>query len=267
MGKEVLFNIQRSLGMNPKIIDLIHEKPRYHLNGHGHECGSFKASRDSWSYSKLIEKILKIFSQRNSLDEFVLYDLGAGSSLTTLSAINSTSILPKKIVAIDINGEAILSSKVNVEIEGYSSLYSFQEVSLSDYINESSGLPYAIVSNPPYISCQRDLEYNPCFSAINGGPDGLKFYKQILKNKIHPIGTLLGLHLSSLTFLKGFMDMIQGDYNIIDIDIFKVPFGLYTSQDEVKNYLLDLRKLNKVFFEERDGSFEYFIISLVLEKI
>lgn len=104
-------------------------------------------------------------------------DIGTGSGAIAVSIAKFTDT---KVTAIDISQRALTIAKENAEKNGVS--VKFIE---SDLFAEVTGRFDLIVSNPPYI--EKDIiktldpgvkDYEP-LSALDGGIDGLDFYRKI----------------------------------------------------------------------------------------
>jgi release factor glutamine methyltransferase len=129
----------------------------------------------------LVETVIKIASgSRPQASGCKIMDIGTGSGNI---AISLAKILKNcKIVAIDISQEAINVARGNALLNGVVDKISF--------INQDffSPQPFSfdfIVSNPPYIptleinTLQPEISYEPRI-ALDGGRDGLDFYRRII---------------------------------------------------------------------------------------
>ena len=113
----------------------------------------------------------------------VLLDLCTGSGCISVAVLNNRPDVTA--VAVDISGEALEYAKKNAEYHNISSSR-LKLVNADIYEYVPTIFPDVIVSNPPYIkSC--DMETlspevkNEPFIALDGGHDGLDFYKLIAK--------------------------------------------------------------------------------------
>ena len=110
-------------------------------------------------------------------------DLCTGSGCIGISI--AKSIQNVQILATDISKEAIEVAKKNAILNNVEQKIEFVCSNLFENINEKQ-FDY-IVSNPPYIEKNKIKELskevqNEPELALNGGEDGLQFYKEILKN-------------------------------------------------------------------------------------
>lgn len=117
-----------------------------------------------------------------------LLDIGTGSGAI---AVSLAYYLPQsRLVAIDISQEALDRAEKNAIKHGVSHRIDFKRSDMFAALEADSYQDYfdIIVSNPPYIKSQdieglmpevRDFEPR---TALDGGADGLKFYRQIAEN-------------------------------------------------------------------------------------
>lgn len=127
----------------------------------------------------LVEETLKII-QKNNNENVEVLDLCTGSGAIAISIAHyckktklTASDISKK--ALEIGRKNAISNNVDVK---------FIESNLFDKIQEKKF--DIIVSNPPYIKTEvisildKEVQQEPCI-ALDGGKDGLVFYKQIIK--------------------------------------------------------------------------------------
>lgn len=127
----------------------------------------------------LIEEIIKV-KQEN----MKILDIGTGSGAI---AISLAKFIPNaKITAIDISEKALEIAKENARLNKQENQIKFIKSNLFESVNERD---YdIIVSNPPYIKKEviPTLDINvknfEPLTALDGGDDGLFFYKEITKS-------------------------------------------------------------------------------------
>lgn len=108
-----------------------------------------------------------------------ILDLGTGSGCI---AITIARKLPgSDVTGVDISEDALSIAKENAKLNGVR--VKFLHTELFKGLSKKYDL---IISNPPYIpsdqirSLQPELKYEP-FIALDGGNDGLEFYRKIIK--------------------------------------------------------------------------------------
>ena len=126
----------------------------------------------------LVEKALKIISGRAAR----IMDMGTGSGCIAISLAKFSP--DSKIDAVDISKDALEIARENAEKNGVK--INFIQADLFN-IECSRNAYDLIISNPPYVSTaeiaklQPEIAYEPRLS-LDGGRDGLEFYRRISKN-------------------------------------------------------------------------------------
>ncbi len=128
----------------------------------------------------LVEEVISI---SKNIPNPIILDLCTGSGAIAISL--AKYIKNTKIYATDISEKAIEIAEKNAEFNGVINNIEFIE---SDLFTRLKNLKFdIIVSNPPYIEerelkkLPKDVQNEPQI-ALNGGKDGLKFYREILEN-------------------------------------------------------------------------------------
>lgn len=141
----------------------------------------------------LVERAAEILPEKA---KFI--DLGTGSGCISISLLAMRPDL--RGVAADISQGALDVSRRNSIRNGVSDRLDFLELDmLSDSLWESGDVFDAIISNPPYIPTVQLSELDPELSyepsrALDGGCDGLVFYRKIIENAhkiLAPEGVIL----------------------------------------------------------------------------
>ena len=133
----------------------------------------------------LVEEVLKYVNQidKTKSSKIKILDLctGSGAIAVSLAKYNDNC----EITATDISNKAIQIAKLNAEKNLVHTKINFIESNMFENLPKTQ---YdIIVSNPPYIETETILSLSPEVQkepllALDGGCDGLKFYKIILKN-------------------------------------------------------------------------------------
>ena len=128
----------------------------------------------------LVEEVIKI---AENIPNPVILDLCTGSGAIAISL--AKYIKNVHICAIDISSKALEIAKKNAELNGVKNNIDFIESNLFDKIKDKKF--DIIVSNPPYIETEtikrlsKDVQNEPKI-ALDGGKDGLDFYRKISEN-------------------------------------------------------------------------------------
>ncbi len=127
----------------------------------------------------LIETIISnLKNQKKPVD---ILDIGTGSGII---AITLKKEINSNVTAVDISEEALIIARKNAE--HLNTEIVFQKSNLFENIDKKKF--DIIVSNPPYIKTgvieelEPEVKENEPILALDGGIDGLKFYRDIISN-------------------------------------------------------------------------------------
>ena len=128
----------------------------------------------------LVEEVINIAKK---IENPIILDLCTGSGAIAVSLAKYVNNV--KIFATDISPKALEIAKKNAEFNGVKNNIDFIE---SDLFNKIKNLKFdIIVSNPPYIETDeikkltKDVQNEP-IQALDGGKDGLTFYRKIAED-------------------------------------------------------------------------------------
>ena len=119
-----------------------------------------------------MEEVLKVAKKEDKI-----LDLCTGSGIIGISL--AKNLLSDNIVAVDISDTALKVSKLNAKNQNVN--VSYIKSDLFENVNDKFDI---IVSNPPYIETEtikelsEDVQKEPII-ALDGGADGLDFYRKI----------------------------------------------------------------------------------------
>lgn len=161
------------------------EPVAYILGKKGFMDYEFKVTRDTLiprpETELLVENLIRLNREKGPRR---ILDIGCGSGAIIDSLLGG---LPEATgVAVDINPGAVAVTKENAETIGVADRL---EVRASDLYARVPGDPkfQVVVSNPPYIpegdlaGLQQEVQKEPR-AALDGGKDGLDFYRRILQD-------------------------------------------------------------------------------------
>ncbi len=131
----------------------------------------------------LVETVLKTAQKENFQN---VIDMCTGSGCIAISlALNGI----KSVTACDISFGALSTAKKNAEYNNASDKIQFIQGDLFENVDKSQKYN-AIVSNPPYIPTEdisnlmREVRDNEPLTALDGGKDGLDFYRRITNDSL-----------------------------------------------------------------------------------
>ena len=144
------------------------------------------------------EVLVEAVSERIGGEPLTLWDIGCGSGCIGISLAYLHPNL--KVLELDIAEEALDAAKTTVVRYGLQDRISFH---LHDILSGMPNLPKPdiIVSNPPYIpsqdieSLQKEVRIFEPRRALDGGEDGLLFYRFIAKHAPLSTGGLLAFEI------------------------------------------------------------------------
>ncbi len=152
---------------------------------------------------------------------FIL-DIGTGSGCIPVALVKAVEGC--QVVAVDISETALLYARRNTEMNAVSGRISLMERDMFWYMDETADRFDVITSNPPYIpsfmldQLPMDVRQEPLL-ALDGGPDGLHFYRQIVPKALRLLkdGGLLAMEfgdgqrkeLENLFIITGGWDKIR----------------------------------------------------------
>ena len=129
----------------------------------------------------LIDTILKLISDKAA--HLNILDIGTGSGNIAITL--ATLLKNSKITALDISLQALETAIINAKQHQVSNQITFLQSNIFSKVTEKFDL---IISNPPYIKTSdinklaHDVKCYDPISALDGGVDGLEFYKNIAAN-------------------------------------------------------------------------------------
>jgi len=190
MDKELTLNLGQALAASEVFKRRIIGEPLQYILGSSEFMGlDFKVNKNVLiprpETEIVVETVINIVRKFESsiVRKLRILDLGTGSGCIAVSlAKNLTSI---EITATDISKEALEVAKDNALLHGVADKINFIQSDLFANSQLRASSCELIISNPPYV-CSGDIEtlaaeisHEPEI-ALDGGADGLNFYRKIL---------------------------------------------------------------------------------------
>lgn len=128
-----------------------------------------------------------------------IFEVGSGSGCI---AVSLAKLLPKAtVVSVDISPDAIKVAQKNAEANGVADRVEFVRCDIFDGFLDFAKDADAVVSNPPYIPKadidgldQKVKDFEPV-GALDGGDDGLDFYRFMCRNTPQRSGSYLAFEV------------------------------------------------------------------------
>ncbi len=130
----------------------------------------------------LIETLLKLQAEVSPGQARRLLDIGTGSGI--IAVVAAREITDCQVTATDLSADALVVARENADTHDVSDQINFIQGDLFAEVPET--LYDFIVSNPPYIETKRlpdlmpDVRNFEPTAALDGGVDGLDFYRRII---------------------------------------------------------------------------------------
>ena len=167
----------------------------------------------------LIDKVIKDISDKNS--DITFAEVGVGSGI--ISIMLAKALPNAKFIAVDISEAALEIARINIEKFGLSKRIEVRHGSLLNPISEH--IDY-LVSNPPYIANNAELETNLSYepqNALFGGEIGDEIIRELLDEVLRR-----------------------------DINFFTCEIG-YDQKDKIANYLNKEPRISLDFYKDLSG--------------
>ncbi|MDI6764791.1 MAG: peptide chain release factor N(5)-glutamine methyltransferase [Thermodesulfobacteriota bacterium] len=132
---------------------------------------------------RLVEESLSILAKISSKKIPSVLELGTGSGAIAISLAKEVKNI--FLVATDLSGDALMVAKENAKQAGVSDKIGFVKGDLLSPFHQGETFDL-ILSNPPYISdseisdLSREVRDHEPLIALNGGKDGLEFYRKLI---------------------------------------------------------------------------------------
>jgi release factor glutamine methyltransferase len=231
LNKELRLDKQRYSWISSVLKRRTHGEPLQYILGKTEFMGlEFKVNRDVFIPRQeteiLVETVLKMVSSiKYQVSSINILDLGTGSGCI---AVSLAKFIPyAKITTLDISLEAIKIARENAVLNNVGDKIEFVHSDLFAQYAIRNTQYDIIVSNPPYIPTieierlQPEVRYEPRM-ALDGGRDGLAFYRKIIRNSAHYLKEK-GLLMMEMGFnqREALEDIFQDSWNFKVIEVVK----------------------------------------------
>ncbi len=221
----------------------------------------FKTIHDSLMYSMMIEELLKTVPDGRVS---TMVDLGAGSSMPTIRALSRVSQHKNlKVIAVDIDTNALALSEHNATIAGMGERYQFVHSDMLTFLETIADRgSLVIAANPPYMPIPQDCK-GDFYVPVDGGVDGTRYLEAILQAPMSS-GTYVALRWCSLSNPRKIISLIEQNYDVLRIDAHRAPFGTYATL--TKDYLIHQRSQGFSVFSTAQACHSFTFVSSILSR-
>jgi len=133
---------------------------------------------------RLVEEVLAGLNDLRTLGLPLVLDIGSGTGAIALSIAHENDVV--RVVAVDVSDAAVALTWENAERHGLLDCVTVVQSDLFGGVQDYRGCVDIVVSNPPYIKTsdldglQGEVRREPRL-ALDGGEDGLDFYRAIIE--------------------------------------------------------------------------------------
>jgi release factor glutamine methyltransferase len=160
--------------------------PIYGFHASGCVGAVYKPAEDSYILQRCVSKLVT----------GIVLDMGTGSGIQAVTAARKSEVT--RVVAVDINPEAIEAAKKRASEAGISHKVTFKVSDLFEKIEERFDW---IIFNPPYLPSEGDLK-DPTWDGGERGVETIEHFLSGAKEHLTPGGSILMIY-SSETGIAG----------------------------------------------------------------
>ena len=113
-----------------------------------------------------------------------------------------------------------------------------------------------LVANPPYIPAPDNDILMP---ALHGGEDGATITQKLLSVDCDNVMVMVSAYSNPIDTVEW---AITNGYKVADFMVTPLPFGYYSSEPKVKNWIMELRQNRKAFYSDSI----YFLAGVLFQK-
>ncbi|KIZ04858.1 hypothetical protein MNEG_3105 [Monoraphidium neglectum] len=220
----------------------------------------FVCPEESSCYSQALEKL--VFGRPDAPETVV--EFGAGDGAPVISALLKTPY-DGACTAFELNASAAQVARSRAQQFGLGSRY---EVRTGCFFEGAASHLEALspeddssclISNPPYLPA-RDPE-GLLMPALYGGRDGAELTRQLLSLGFPRAMMLVSAYSNPVSVLR---HAAKEGYGVYDFSAWPLPFGTYSSQPEVRQWISEMKRRGEAFYSERSGM--YLIAGVLFRK-
>ncbi|MGP1387980.1 MAG: methyltransferase [Thainema sp.] len=209
----------------------------------------FFCPEESRFYSQCLEKmLLNHCSAAETIVEF-----GSGDGSAVINSLLNTSF-NGVIHGYELNPRACQVAQSHIRQQGLTDCYIVHNQCCFTGLKQHSA--QCLIANPPYIPAPDNRILMP---ELHGGIDGATITKKLLTVGCEQVLLMISAYSNPVDTICH--ARAQG-YQVVDFMVTPLPFGCYSSEPKVKNWIAKLRSQNKAFY----SSNIYFLTGALFQK-
>lgn len=209
----------------------------------------FDCPEESHFYSQCLERLL--LSQGSTVDSMV--EFGSGDGNAVINALLKTPF-NGTIQGYELCPTACQIAQTHIQKHRLENHYRIHNQCFFEGLKQR--LAACLIANPPYIPAPDDRILMP---ELYGGQDGATITKRLLTIGCKQVLLMISAYSNPVETIH--YALAQG-YHVVDFMVTPLPFGCYSSEPKVKNWIARLRSQNKAFYSPNI----YFLTGVLFQK-
>jgi methylase of polypeptide subunit release factors len=209
----------------------------------------FFCPEESRFYSQCLEKM--VFNQASRSKTIV--EFGAGDGCAVINSLLK-SAFRGTVHGYELNPKACQVAQTHIQQQGLHNRYIVHNQCFFEGLKQTQA--HCLIANPPYIPAPDDGILMP---ELHGGIDGATITKNLLTLGCEQVLLMISAYSNPVETIHH--ALAQG-YQVVDFLVTPLPFGYYSSEPKVKNWIARLRSQNKAFYSPNI----YFLTGVLFQK-
>lgn len=227
-----LFKTQAVGTVIPQQSAAVHEPSSRHTRS-----GIFVCDEESHFYSQCLEKLLV----KNSSSNQTVIEFGSGDGSPVIGCLIQSQF-SGVIHGFELNRKAATLAHSNANESHVSGRYKIHN---SCFFQGMHDIPAScLIANPPYIPAP---DNNILMPALHGGVDGANLTRDLMTLGFDSAILLISSYANPVDTLH---HARNHGYQVTDFMVTPMPFGYYSSEPKVKNWIWKMRDEGKAFCSE-----------------
>ncbi|CAL5227023.1 g9917 [Coccomyxa viridis] len=187
-------------------------------------------------------------------DDEQVIEFGTGDGSPVIHALESWGRYGGVIHGFEINPSAAAAARNNAAAHGVTNSYKVQNSCFFKGLEQAS--PSMLIANPPYIAAPDDDILMP---ALHGGIDGAVLTRTLMSLGLDKAMLLISSYSNPVETLE---HARSEGYILRDFMLTSMPFGTYSSEPKVMDWITRMKRESKAFFTSKT----YLLAGVLLVK-